>query len=67
MVDRHRQDRWQGRLALPAKRPMLSAVTATLSGFIFAGDLTGAFDAFDAKDGKVLYSFNVGGRLQSLR
>jgi outer membrane protein assembly factor BamB len=46
---------------------MLSAVTATLSGFIFAGDLTGAFDAFDAKDGKVLYSFNVGGRLQSLR
>jgi alcohol dehydrogenase (cytochrome c) len=44
-----------------AKRPMLSAVTATSTGLVFAGGLTGDFDAFDANDGKVLYTFNVGG------
>ena len=42
-------------------RPNLAAVTPTSAGLVFTGELTGDFDAFDAKDGKKLYSFNVGG------
>jgi alcohol dehydrogenase (cytochrome c) len=44
-----------------APRPMLSAVTATSSGLIFSGEMTGDFLAFDAKDGKELFRFDVGG------
>ena len=44
-------------------RPILAAVTPTSSGIVFTGELTGDFDAFDAKDGKKLYSFNVGGAI----
>ncbi len=40
---------------------MLAAVTSTSAGLVFSGELSGDFDAFDAKDGKVLYRFNVGG------
>jgi len=44
-----------------APRPMLSAVTTTSSGLVFAGEMTGDFLALGAKDGKVLFRFDVGG------
>ena len=44
-----------------SQRPMLSAVTSTSSRLVFAGELTGNLLALSADDGKVLYSFNVGG------
>ena len=40
---------------------MLSAVTTTSANLVFAGELTGNLLALSATDGKVLYSFNVGG------
>jgi alcohol dehydrogenase (cytochrome c) len=44
-----------------SERPMLSAVTSTSARLVFAGELTGNLLALNADDGKVLYSFNVGG------
>lgn len=44
-----------------APRPVVSAVTSTSGGLVFAGELTGDFLAFDAKTGKELFRFNVGG------
>jgi alcohol dehydrogenase (cytochrome c) len=44
-----------------SERPMLSAVTSTSAKLVFAGELTGNLLALGAEDGKVLYSFNVGG------
>jgi alcohol dehydrogenase (cytochrome c) len=46
-----------------SRRPMLAAVTTTASGLIFTGELEGDFLALDAVDGRVLYRFNTGGRL----
>jgi alcohol dehydrogenase (cytochrome c) len=40
---------------------MVAAVTATAGGLVFTGELNGAFDAFDAAGGKLLYTFNTGG------
>ena len=42
-------------------RPLLAAVTATASGVLFTGELTGDFLALDSTDGSVLYRFYVGG------
>jgi alcohol dehydrogenase (cytochrome c) len=46
-----------------SRRPMLAAVTTTAAGLVFAGELEGDFLALDATDGRVLYRFNTGGRL----
>jgi alcohol dehydrogenase (cytochrome c) len=46
-----------------SRRPMLAAVTTTAAGLVFTGELEGDFLALDANDGKVLYRFNTGGRL----
>jgi alcohol dehydrogenase (cytochrome c) len=42
-------------------RPVVGAVTTTAGGLVFAGELTGEFDAFDARSGNLLYHFNTGG------
>jgi alcohol dehydrogenase (cytochrome c) len=42
---------------------MLAAVTTTAAGLVFTGELEGDFLALDANDGRVLYRFNTGGRL----
>lgn len=46
-----------------SRRPMLAAVTTTAAGLVFTGELEGDFLALDARDGRVLYRFNTGGRL----
>jgi alcohol dehydrogenase (cytochrome c) len=46
-----------------SRRPMLAAVTTTAAGLVFTGELEGDFLALDASDGRVLYRFNTGGRL----
>jgi len=46
-----------------SRRPMLAAVTTTAAGLVFTGELEGDFLALDAADGRVLYRFNTGGRL----
>jgi alcohol dehydrogenase (cytochrome c) len=46
-----------------SRRPMLAAVTTTAAGLVFTGELEGDFVALDAADGRVLYRFNTGGRL----
>ena len=46
-----------------SRRPMLAAVTTTAAGLVFTGELEGDFLALDANDGRVLYRFNTGGRL----
>jgi alcohol dehydrogenase (cytochrome c) len=48
---------WQYR----SSKPMLSAVTTTATGLVFAGEMTGDLLALDARTGKVLYRFNLGG------
>ena len=47
---------WQYR----TKYPMFGSVLATGGGLIFAGDPEGNFRAFDAANGKPLWSFNTG-------
>jgi len=44
-----------------AKRPVLAAVTSTSAGLVFGGEMTGDFLALDAKTGKELLRFYVGG------
>jgi alcohol dehydrogenase (cytochrome c) len=46
-----------------SRRPMLAAVTTTAAGLVFAGELEGDLIALDATDGRVLFRFNTGGRL----
>ena len=41
--------------------PVLSGVTPTAGGVVFAGDLAGTVYAFDAKTGDVAWKSNVGG------
>ncbi len=53
------QVRWK----YESSRPMLAAVTTTSAELIFTGELTGDFLVLDAREGKVLYRFNVGGPL----
>ena len=40
--------------------PMFGGVLATASDLVFAGEMDGHFDAFDARTGKKLWSFNLG-------
>ena len=40
---------------------MLAAVVTTSTGLVFTGEMTGDVIALDARTGKVLYRFNVGG------
>jgi PQQ-dependent dehydrogenase (methanol/ethanol family) len=51
------QIRWK----YESQRPMLAAVTTTSADLIFTGELTGDFIVVDARNGAVLYRFNVGG------
>lgn len=42
-------------------KPVIGSVAATGGDLIFVGELTGDFLAFDAKEGKVLFKYNLGG------
>jgi alcohol dehydrogenase (cytochrome c) len=46
-----------------APSPVLSGVTPTAGGVVFAGDVTGTLYAFDAKTGDVAWKANVGGAI----
>ena len=52
-----------GTMAWRIKRPtpMYAALTPTAGNVLLTGDLSGNFLAFDARNGKTLYSFNTGG------
>ena len=47
---------WQRRV----KDPMIGGALATAGGVVFVGQANGAFDAFDAEDGEVLWRYNAG-------
>jgi alcohol dehydrogenase (cytochrome c) len=51
---------------VPAKTPNWSGVLSTASGVIFVGTQTGQFKAYDAKDGKELWSFQTGSGITGL-
>jgi alcohol dehydrogenase (cytochrome c) len=46
-----------------ADAPVVSGITPTAGGVVFAGDLNGNLLALDAKGGAVLYKFNTGGAI----
>ncbi len=48
--------RWQ----VKTPQPMIGGILATAGGLVFSGEGNGRFRAYDAKDGKVLWSFNAG-------
>ena len=50
--------RFFGRTKTP--QPLIGGVVATAGGLVFTGEGNGAFDAFDAKSGKLLWHFNCG-------
>lgn len=43
-----------------APQPMLGGVTATAGNLVFAGEMNGDFDAFDARTGRKLWHFSLG-------
>jgi alcohol dehydrogenase (cytochrome c) len=45
-----------------ASKPMIGGVAATGGDVVFTGELTGDFRVFDARNGKTLYTHNVGGQ-----
>jgi alcohol dehydrogenase (cytochrome c) len=49
-----------------AKTPSWSGVLSTASGVVFVGTQTGQFKAYDAKDGKELWSFQTGSGISGL-
>jgi alcohol dehydrogenase (cytochrome c) len=51
---------------VPAKTPNWSGVLSTASGVVFVGTQTGQFKAYDAKDGKELWSFQTGSGISGL-
>ncbi len=51
--------RWKHETAAP----VVSGITPTAGGVVFAGDMGGNFLALDARDGKVLYQSQTGGAL----
>jgi glucose dehydrogenase len=51
--------RWKWKASLP----LLAAVVPTAGGVVFTGDLRGNFIAFDARTGRQLYRYNVGGAM----
>ena len=44
---------------------MVGGVTATAGNLVFGGEMNGDFDAFDAKSGRKLWSFNLGAGVQA--
>ena len=53
---------WEVRL----KSPNWAGVLSTASGLVFTGTQTGQFKAYDAKDGKELWSFQTGSGISGL-
>jgi alcohol dehydrogenase (cytochrome c) len=51
---------------VPTKAPNWSGVLSTASGVVFVGKQTGEFKAYDAKDGKELWSFQTGSGITGL-
>jgi PQQ-dependent dehydrogenase (methanol/ethanol family) len=51
-----------GKIAWQVKtpQPMIGGILATAGGLVFTGEGNGWFRAYDAKDGKVLWSFQAG-------
>jgi alcohol dehydrogenase (cytochrome c) len=52
--------KWQ----TPSDIPRFSGVLATAGGVVFAGQLTGEFEAFDADTGKKLWQFQTGSGIE---
>jgi alcohol dehydrogenase (cytochrome c) len=48
--------RWQAK----TPQPMIGGVLATAGGLVFTGEGNGKFNAYDARNGKVLWTFNAG-------
>src|ERR1700730_11050345 len=48
--------RWQ----VKTPQPMIGGILATAGGVVFAGESNGRFRAYDAKNGKVLWTFQAG-------
>jgi alcohol dehydrogenase (cytochrome c) len=48
--------RWQ----VKTPEPMIGGILATAGGVVFAGESNGRFRAYDAANGKVLWTFNAG-------
>ena len=51
---------------VPLKSPNWAGVLSTASGLVFTGTQTGQFKAYDAKDGKELWSFQTGSGITGL-
>jgi PQQ-dependent dehydrogenase (methanol/ethanol family) len=45
--------------------PMVGGLLATAGNLVFGGEMNGDFDAFDAKTGRKLWSFNLGAGVQA--
>jgi alcohol dehydrogenase (cytochrome c) len=50
---------WQTKV----KEPLVGGVLATAGGIVFAGEANGHFNAYDAKTGTILWSFQTGGNV----
>jgi alcohol dehydrogenase (cytochrome c) len=48
--------KWQ----VKTPQPMIGGILATAGGLVFSGEGNGRFRAYDAKDGKILWTFNAG-------
>jgi PQQ-dependent dehydrogenase (methanol/ethanol family) len=48
--------RWQ----VKTPQPMIGGILATAGGLVFAGEANGRFRAYDARNGKVLWTFQAG-------
>jgi alcohol dehydrogenase (cytochrome c) len=48
----------------PSDIPRMSGTLSTAGGVVFAGALTGEFEAFDANDGKELWQFQTGSGIE---
>lgn len=47
------------RWSVKSPLPMIGGALATAGGLVFAGEADGKFDAFDARNGALLWSFNA--------
>src|SRR6185295_3728838 len=54
------KEKWE----VPSDIARFSGVLSTDGGVVFSGQLTGEFDAFDANDGKKLWSFQTGSGIE---
>src|SRR5262249_60222480 len=54
----------QKKWSVPFKYPILSSLLVTGGDVLFTGDVEGRFMAFDAKNGKQLWSFSTGSGLR---